>query len=431
MPEPTPCECYFYLDLDKGTVYQRLGPNYDVWTEQGTIPGDGTIPPPPGGWYPGDQAFPPKVTGMVATATYKTQPDGAPVPALKVVWDLVLPTDVIGYEVQWDERIDDQPATWLTVRVLKVGADVADVTITDHVVGNTAYDVRVRAYDLEGFKGPWSDTASVVALMDAAPPAVPTGLTSASGYGLMAVDWDSNKEQDFSFYEVALWQTSDEAGTIETFRSPASRFVIGNLINEVEYGARVRAVDRSGNLSAWSVDITATPTKVPQADMVFENLTVEGFIDTGELSATAITSGTLTLGGAEYGPGPYLVVLDDTLPLPVQLLRIDHMGIVSVDPLNPARAMRWQAGRLEFTETYTDPVPIWTTALSGEGIVADTILLGSQPGGHNMVKNSGFELFPLAIEQEAKWDVQSEWAGHIGAINMDTTTNILKMADYT
>jgi hypothetical protein len=431
MGEPTPCECYFYLDLDSGTVYQRLGPTYDTWTEQGTIPGDGTMPPPPGGWYPGDFLFPPKVAGVVVTPTYKSQQDGTPIPALKVVWDPVLPTDIIGYEVQWDEWVNETPATWATPHVLKVGADVTDVTFTDHIIGNTPYDVRVRAYDLEGYKGAWSDTATAMALMDTVPPAVPSNLDSASGYGLMAVDWDANQEQDFSFYEVALWKTSDEAGTITMFRSPASRFVIGNLENEVEYGVRVRAVDRSGNISAWSVDVTATPTKVPQADMVFESITVNDFIDTGELSANAITSGTLTLGGAEYGPGPYLVVLDDTLPIPVQMLRIDHMGIVSVDPNDPARAMRWQGGRLEFTETFTDTVPIWTTALSGEGIVADTILLGSQPGGHNMVKNSGFELFPLAIEQEAKWDTQGEWAGHIGAINMDTTTAVLGMDDYT
>jgi len=433
----TPCECYFYLDMDTGTAYQRVGPDYDTWVEEGTIPGDGTMPPPPGGWYPGDLEVPPHVTGLVVTPVYGSQRDGTPVPAFKVVWDLITSvTDIVGYELQWDAREggdeggDGTPATWLTHRVLKVGADVHDVTVTDHVIGNIAYDLRVRCYDVDGYYGAWSDIATARAPTDSTPPAVPSGIEAASGYKMVAASWAMNLEQDFSFYDVEMFKTADELGTLTHFQTFSSRLVVGALENDVEYGLRVRAVDRSGNLSDYSVTVTATPTLVLQADMVFDSIFVRDFIDTGLIKAEQIESGKLTLGGPE-SDGVYLVVLDETLPNPVEMLTIDKTGLITVDPDDPDNAMRWREGRLEFTNNHTGDPVIWTTAMSAEGIVADTILLGSQPGGHNMVKNSGFELAPLSAPASAVWTDAGHWNAHIGAINMDTGNLDLKMADYT
>lgn len=240
--------------------------------------------------------------------------------------------------------------------------------------------------------------------------------------------------------------------------------VVQDLEPDVKYYVQVRSIDTSNNTrtsvsdatavkaflnteAGWSnngVDepmIYATPSLVGAADVAF-NSVVTRLLDVGTMDADVITSGTLIVGGNALQP-TYLVVKDAS-EIPVELLRIDKYGLVGRDPANPSKAMRWWRGRLEFTNDYDENNPNlsqWTAALSADGLVADVITLGSQPGGHNMVANSGFELAPFSVPNAKVWTSQTgattgwdTWISgtNINVASVDVSGNgVLQLVSYT
>jgi len=60
-----------------------------------------------------------------------------------------------------------------------------------------------------------------------------------------------------------------------------------------------------------------------------------------------------------------------------------------LDPANPARYLMLDSGQLKFT---TDNGATFTTMLTPDGMYGEAVVLGSLPGGHNLLFNSSFEL---------------------------------------
>lgn len=146
-------------------------------------------------------------------------------------------------------------------------------------------------------------------------------------------------------------------------------------------------------------------------------------IDAAGLAADVIRSGTLTLGGVA---GAVLTVLNATGD---QIGLWNETGLYLVDPTNPLLQLKLVDGTLSFS---TDGGAQWTTALSGDGITADAITLGTAPGGHNAIPNASFELTAFRTQITKLWDVTADWAATIGTdVNVTKTGASLTLTTST
>ena len=449
---PNPCDCYFYLDMQTGVVYQREGPDYQTWTEQATLP---AIPPPPGGWYPGDQTAPAKVTGLVLAALELRQSDGSAMPSLQATWTANTETDLTGYELQ-TKRTDT--VSWANPVIRMVGVDPQPAVTIEGLLGNISHDVRVRALDMEGFQGEWSDVATEYTPGDSIPPAVMDAPTLAPGYKLLAVTWTPASDLvidgpavDIGFYQVRSRRQSDMLWS-QPMQSKSTVLVYNNLNYDEVYDLQVRAVDTSGNVNdgvgnaadhtlessaelGWSDFISGQPLDIGSADAGFDTV-VANIVKATEISADQITAGDLTVG-KPGNAGTIRIYNENGQPIGAW----GDFGLVSADPNNPTRAI-WRApdGSMKFTNEYdwsgSDAIELgisgttWTTAIDWSGINAEAITFGAAGGGNNRLFNAGFELqaFVGSDEVIAKvWTESADWATASGQVNLRTDGPDLRM----
>ena len=141
-------------------------------------------------------------------------------------------------------------------------------------IAGSSYSIRVLAMNSVGQKSNWSSPEVIVAAADSTPPAVPTGLGLTGGFNTIWVDFDEVADTDLAYYEVVHSATDTLQPTNPTdpvVRGLSTKVVISGLANDVTRWISVRAVDTSGNKSAWSLRLSATtPDGVPitTADLV-------------------------------------------------------------------------------------------------------------------------------------------------------------------
>lgn len=417
----------YYIDRDTGDVYERQpqdgdDPASDSWASTGKF------------FPPGDGAPPSQVTGVVVTAVSVVQPDGATVPGFTVSWDAVPESDVIQYEVQYDPS----PASWATPTVRLCGTDILSITV-DSVLGNADYDFRVRALDVDSLPGAWSATVTQTSSKDTIAPAIPTELTATPGYKMIGLTWSRNIESDFSTYQVNGFPTFTPADEFR-IQTRSNRLIVDNLDPTVEYTFRVRAIDRSGNVSdgttngvdyetnpesGWSSTATATPLLIGPSDLTVQTV-VANFISTGELEADSITSGNLSVGGT--GNATSISVYDTTN---AQVAEWTDDGLVIWDPSNPTRAIWLYGDSIKFSEEYdgNPGTTTWSTAIDSRGVNASAILFGSDIGGHNRVPNAGMEAapFPTVAPTSKVWTSSTDWGTATNTVNLATGTGDLGM----
>jgi hypothetical protein len=116
----------------------------------------------------------------------------------------------------------------------------------------TNYYWRVKAVDNEGNESVWS-TVDVfrINLPDFQAPSVPSGLTDSANGNSVALDWDASIDKSKVKYIVEYADNSGFTGaSLQTVA--ASELDINGLEDMTTYYWRVKAVDSSGNESAWS-----------------------------------------------------------------------------------------------------------------------------------------------------------------------------------
>jgi hypothetical protein len=102
--------------------------------------------------------------------------------------------------------------------------------------------------------------------VDTTPPSVPTGLTPTSGDGSVTLDWTANTETDLAGYNV--YQSTDNTTftKVNTSLITTNSYSVTGLTNDTTYYFTVSAVDTSGNESAQSTSVSATPTAPTTTD---------------------------------------------------------------------------------------------------------------------------------------------------------------------
>ncbi len=93
---------------------------------------------------------------------------------------------------------------------------------------------------------------------DTTPPAAPTGLTAIPGNRQVALDWDNNTEPDLASYNV--YRATASGGPFSLITTvTVSNYTNTGLKHNTTYFYYVTAVDTSGNESAQSAHVSATP----------------------------------------------------------------------------------------------------------------------------------------------------------------------------
>jgi hypothetical protein len=211
----------------------------------------------------------PAVTGVAVTPGTVLQPDGGILPVLDITWVAAAHPFVTAHEVQWSLPAEDyvgqdvrMPALRHTVRSVQAGQD---------------YRVRVRA--VAGLvRGPWSSATVATSAPDVTPPATPTGLSATGIIRGVALRWTNPTAADFQKVEVD--EGSSATGPwAKIGETPSDFFTRTNLTPGSSAWFRVRALDRSGNASAYSAAILGTASYLIASDIQ------DGIINTAKFAS--------------------------------------------------------------------------------------------------------------------------------------------------
>lgn len=159
------------------------------------------------------------------------------------------------------------------------------------VRSGTALQAKVRAVPQVGPPSLFSDVVPHTAAADNVAPAVPSGVSALGGFGVIWTKWNRNTEGDLSHYEVfeqATATPAPTAGTAATFTTLSNQYPVSGLTGIVTRHYWVRAVDISGNKSAWSARAQATTVEV-DAQITTEKLV--GLVDATSFASSIAVPG--------------------------------------------------------------------------------------------------------------------------------------------
>jgi len=136
-------------------------------------------------------------------------------------------------------------------------------------------------------------------LVDAVPPAAPTGLTATFGNAQVNLQWDANAETDLDGYRVYFGTTAGQLSLLASVPAGTTAYLHQSLTNGTTYYYEVRAVDRVGNASPGSAMVSATP-QAPQT-ITFNPLPDKVYGDAA-FALTATASSDLTVSYSSSDP---------------------------------------------------------------------------------------------------------------------------------
>jgi RHS repeat-associated protein len=184
---------------------------------------------------------------------------------VNLIWTASSESDLAGYRVY---QSLDNGATW------DASTNIAGGSVTTYFVSGltngVTYRFAVTAVDASGNESPKSNEVNAMPMKpqtepDTTAPGAPTGLNGKAGDSVAVLNWAANSESDLTGYRVYTSTdngTTWNSGTNAVGRSVTSHTVNG-LTNGVSYFFVVTAMDASGNESARSVGVSATPQAPP------------------------------------------------------------------------------------------------------------------------------------------------------------------------
>lgn len=199
--------------------------------------------------YDGFTVAPP--TSFAGVAITNINDDGTTLPQIELSWTASNDAFVTHYEVQYS--IDG--STWTSITTTET-----NYVIPALVNGETYYN-RVRAVNELNVKSDFV-TANVAATGDVTPPAAPSAISATAGYKSISLEWVNPPERDFSNVEV--YRATSSGGTYSLVANVGggfganAEFLNGGLPSSTAFFYKFKAVDYSGNKSAFTSVVSAT-----------------------------------------------------------------------------------------------------------------------------------------------------------------------------
>jgi hypothetical protein len=222
------------------------------------------LPPAPATFLPNPHVVTAPSSVTLASASDGLQADGTVIPRLLLAW--TPPSDQFvqsggRYVIEYKEHA---ASDWIEAKGPLGAATFAYITA---VKVGSCYDVRIKSVNTIGVSSPFVTIENVEVFGDTVAPATPTGLTAKAGTGkAIALDWFDNPESDLLVYAIYR-NTSNNSGTaLKIAEARVSAFVDADVLLGSTLYYWIKAIDRSGNLSAFSAVAYATVSRITDGD---------------------------------------------------------------------------------------------------------------------------------------------------------------------
>jgi hypothetical protein len=218
------------------------------------------------------------ISNLVASGGGRTQGDGTFINSCILSWDAPDNAYIARYDIQWKPVADSEYASTTTTETT---AEISPL------VDGVEYIFRVRAVSSRGNLGPFT-TVLFTGGGDTTAPALPTAITADGGFGYITVRWTNPADADLNFVEVWENTSNTTSGATQVGVSGGDEFVRTNLgISETRWYF-LKAVDYSGNKSAFTSGVSGTTTFIDDGD--FADGVYSLFTDQGLYAIEDVTS---------------------------------------------------------------------------------------------------------------------------------------------
>ena len=215
---------------------------FDWNAEESDIIGNDTnLPDPFGGLA---------INNLTASGGGRTQGDGTFINSAILNWDDVTNSFLDHYEVEW-RPLSDSVYSATT-------ADLSGIEISP-VIDGVEYIFRVRAVTVAGVKGPYS-TVQFTGGGDVTAPGLPTNISATGHFEYISIEWTNPTDADLNFVEIWEADSNSSAAATKVGISGGNTFQRTNLGLNITKFYFLKAVDYSGNASAFTAGVSATTT---------------------------------------------------------------------------------------------------------------------------------------------------------------------------
>jgi len=268
-------------------------------------------------------------------------------------------------------------------------------------------------------EGAPSEVASA-SFSDTTPPAMPTNLAAtAADFDTVNLTWDANSEPDISHYEVQrdvnmAFPSPVAVGSPTTNGTVTSPLVDSGLSAEQTYYYRVRAVDNSGNNSAWSATATITtpqdltkPTDPQQLLLYPGNSTMSLMFEasvTSDVIRHDVTYYRLNADGTPVLPGTTIAVTMPDETLTIGGLPNGHRHRFVVQAVRKQAHWTYEVssdGIIREETPFSVPAPLDPGALTANATVAGIQLswtASASPTGSSIGQKSQYNVYVIDDE---------------------------------
>ena len=199
----------------------------------------------------------------------RTAGDGTFVHSAIVSWTAPTNSFISHYEVEYKATAD---SSFHSTTTTETSIEISPL------VDAIEYTFRVRAVTVQGVKGAFV-SATFTGGGDTTAPSLPTSISATGGFKLITINWTNPADTDLNFVEIYENSTNTSSGATKVGVSGGDTFTRTNLgLNQTKYYF-LKAVDYSGNASAFTSGVSATTTYLDDPD--FENGIRQIFIDAG------------------------------------------------------------------------------------------------------------------------------------------------------
>lgn len=217
-------------------------------------------------------------TNLAVTASSQVNNDGSIQPLFQVTWTAPVDQSVVGYEIQWQRGAYGS----LPAETLYNSALLSSTSYTiSGIVTEADYVIRVRSISSLAVRSGWVTTTGQNNQGDTTAPSAPTNLSiTTDQYRSAYLTWTNPTDSDYFQTIIYASFTNNSAAAGEVGRLSGTSHTYSGLPDSTTYYVWLKAVDYSGNLSAFN---------------------------TGTTSGTSfVTSGPIGIGatGADGPPGP-------------------------------------------------------------------------------------------------------------------------------
>jgi hypothetical protein len=243
---------------------------FDWNAEESDIIGNDTnLPDPFGGLA---------INNLTASGGGRTQGDGTFINSAILNWDDVTNSFLDHYEVEWKPLADSVYSA--------TTADLSDIEISP-VIDGVEYIFRVRAVTVAGVKGPYS-TVQFTGGGDETAPGLPTNISATGHFEYISIDWTNPADADLNYVEIWEADSNNSAAATKVGISGGNTFQRTNLGLNITKFYFLKAVDYSGNASAFTAGVSATTTYLD--DEAFANGIYSLFTEQGLYAIEDVTS---------------------------------------------------------------------------------------------------------------------------------------------